>query len=379
MVAHRADPRPDKIDLGVGVFKDEAGNTPVFRAVKAAERLLLEGQQTKAYLGAEGDMRFTALLQDLLFGADFDVARVAGLQTPGGTGALRLTADLLAHEADTASPGMPVVVGLPTWTNHLPILHAARHIVQGFGYFDIASQTIDFDAMLAACAPMRLGQPILLQASAHNPTGADLSPRQWDELIRVMAETRCLPIFDFAYHGLVADLESDAYPIRRAAEILPEFVVTYSCDKNFGLYRERTGALFVVCDGGEARARVMSNILALARANWSMPPDHGAAVVRTVLDDAGLTQSWRAELGEIAARIGAMRELLADGHPQLAFLRQQNGMFVSLGLSADQIGKLRDRHGIYLIQSGRMNITGMRSSDCPRVIDGLIDVGFLAA
>jgi aromatic-amino-acid transaminase len=368
--AYRADARSDKIDLGVGVYRDENGSTPVFRAVKAAEERLVAQQPTKGYLGPEGDIAFFERLQPILFGSFATGERLSGLQTPGGTGALRLAAELIA----VARPTARVFVGQPTWPNHLPILNAARLSVATHPYFNVATQAIEFDAMMQALSTADAGDVVLLHGCCHNPVGADLDLGQWAAVARLLAERGALPLIDLAYQGLGLGLDEDAAGMRLVLEAVDEALVAYSCDKNFGLYRERTGALFAL-SGNAADARTtQSNLLALARANWSMPPDHGAAIVRTILEDEALTADWRAELGTMRERIIAIRVLLAQADPALVPLIGQHGMFATLPLSPEQVRTLRDRHGIYMTGSGRINIAGLTPATVPALVAALATV-----
>lgn len=350
-----ADPRPRKLDLGVGVYKDDALRTPVFGAVKAAERWLLDVQESKSYVGPEGDVGFFRLLAPLALGEDAPMERLAGVQTPGGTGALRLGAELIAR----SRPGALIHAGAPTWPNHAPIFAAAGLAVRSHTHIDLARQTLRFDEVLAALAQAAPGDVALLHGCCHNPTGADFSPDQWEMLAATMAARGLLPFIDLAYQGLGDGLEADGAGVRIVARHCPELLVAYSCDKSFGLYRERVGALFLLAASENAAAVVQSNLLALARANWSMPPDHGAAVVRVILESAELTAQWRAELAEARLRISAMRHGLAVLDPALAFIAGQKGMFSTLPLVPGQVRALREDHAVYMAGSGRINIAGL--------------------
>lgn len=352
---YAADARPQKIDLGVGVFKDEAGRTPVFAAVKAAEAQLLREQDTKSYVGPEGDIGFFNRLLPFVFADPALRPRIAGLQTPGGTGALRLGAELIARMNTSAL----IHIGAPTWPNHKPIFAAAGLAFREHRHIDIASQQLCFDEMMAALVAAAPGDVVLLHGCCHNPTGADFTPNQWDALARTLAERGLLPFVDLAYQGLGDGLEEDAAGVAIVARRCPEVMVAYSCDKNFGLYRERVGALFVLAAAPDAGAVVQSNLLSLARANWSMPPDHGAAVVRLILESDELTAQWRAELDAMRTRIIAMRTGLAALDPALSFIAGQNGMFSTLPLIPDQVKALREEHAVYMAGSGRIAICGL--------------------
>lgn len=352
---HALDRRERKIDLGVGVYRDEAGATPVFAAVKAAEDRLLRSQLTKSYLGAEGDVEFFRRLLHLALGGDVAAERVAGLQTCGGTGALRIGAELIA----SANPTARVHVGAPTWPNHSPIFSAAGLELAEHPYLDPASQTLRFGDVVAALEKAPAGDVVLLHGCCHNPTGADLDASQWEAVARLCARRGLLPFIDFAYHGLGDGLEADRQGVAIMARHCPEMVVAYSCDKNFGLYRERVGAIFVLAADGRSAELSQSNLLSLARANWSMPPDHGAAVVRTILEREELSAMWWSELERIRRRIASMREGLARLDPSLAFLTRQKGMFSTLDLTPRQIAALRQDHAVYMTGSGRINLAGL--------------------
>ncbi|GAO38712.1 putative amino acid aminotransferase [Sphingomonas changbaiensis NBRC 104936] len=353
--AFRADPRPNKIDVGVGVFRTETGETPVFRAMKTAERRLLETQDTKAYLGPEGDIGFFQALRPVVFGAADPGERVFGLQTPGGTGALRLAAELIAQ----ARPGARVFLGTPTWPNHPPILKKTGLEQVAYRHFDAETQAVCFDDVVAALESAGAGDVALLQVCCHNPTGADFTVEQWHEIARILGRRGVLPLLDLAYQGLAEGLDADAAGVRIVLDQVPAALIAYSCDKNFGLYRERTGALFGIAASGE-RARIAhSNVLALARAAWSMPPDHGAAAARIILVSPELSADWRAELAEMRDRIVSMRELLGTIDPAFAPLARQHGMFSTLPLSPEQVRRLREEFAVYMPNSGRINIAGL--------------------
>ena len=362
-----ADPRADKIDLGVGVYRDEAGGTPVFRAVKSAEARLVETQTSKSYLGPEGDVRFTELLKPIVFGNKFDAKSVVGIQTPGGTGALRLAAELIA----AAKPGSKVWIGTPTWPNHPPVFASANLKIETYRYFDQASQTILFDEMMDALGRAEAGDVILLHGCCHNPTGANLSGLQWAGVAEVIGERGLIPLVDLAYQGLGEGLEGDSAGLRMVLETAGDVITAFSCDKNFGLYRDRVGALYVRSQKNEL---VLSNMLSLARPNWSMPPDHGAAVVRTILDDAGMTAEWKKELASMRIRIAEVRKALAAGDSFLAPQEKQQGMFSLLPISGEQVATLRKDHGIYMAGSGRANLAGLTLKTVPKFIEALKSV-----
>lgn len=365
---YAADPRADKIDLGVGVYRDESGATPVFRAVKAAEARLLESQSSKSYLGPEGDARFTELLQPIVFGASVDPATLVGVQTPGGTGALRLAAELIG----AAKPRAKIWLGTPTWPNHAPVFSAAGLTLATYRYFDQAAQVICFDEMIDALGQADAGDVVLLHGCCHNPTGANLTSQQWSAVAKLIGERGLVPLVDLAYQGLGGGLDEDADGLRQVLETAGDVIVAYSCDKNFGLYRDRVGALYVRARPKARADLILSNMLALARPNWSMPPDHGAAVVRTILEDAELTADWRAELTSMRERIAAVRRALAEGDNNLlAPIAQQQGMFSLLPLSVEQVGILRKDHAVYMAGSGRANLAGLTLKTVPKFIEAL--------
>ncbi|MEH3035852.1 MAG: aromatic amino acid transaminase [Sphingomonas adhaesiva] len=363
MMAFRADPRAGKVDLGVGVYRDDRGNTPVMAAVKAAERILLERQETKVYLGLDGDLAFVDRLAPIVFGDAAHPFRV-GMQTPGGTGALRLSAELVAAMSDT-----PVVwVGEPTWANHVPLFRAAGVEVRTHRFYDAMAGRFDLDAMLADLEAAQPGQALLLHGCCHNPAGVDFTLPQWERIAELVARRRLLPIVDLAYQGLGRGLDEDAAGLRLLADRVEAVVVAYSCDKNFGLYRERTGALWAQVNDAASLAKVRSGIRNPARTCWSMPPDHGAAVVRVILESTELTAIWREELEVMRRRVLGLRERLAASHPALAPLAAQTGMFALLPIAHDGVLALRRDHAIYIADDGRANLAGLH----PDMIDPLV-------
>lgn len=366
---YRADLRPTKIDVGVGVYRDDQGLTPVMRSVKRAEERLVATQATKSYLGAEGDTRFVELLAAVAFGdAIANDPRLIGVQTPGGTGALRLAAELIAR----ARPSAQIWMGTPTWANHAPIFTAAGLAVRDHPYFDEASGLIDFPAMADALGDARPGDVVLIHGCCHNPTGADLSIEQWRQLASLVASRQLVPFIDLAYQGLGAGLEEDAAGTRLMIAAVPETIIAYSCDKNFGLYRDRVGALWVSGKDVRQAHAIRDNILSLARSLWSMPPDHGAALVREILEDDALSSDWRTELNAMRGRIADLRIALAAGHPALAPIGQQHGMFAMLPISRQAVFAAREDHGIYMADSGRINIAGLRRETIAPFVEALL-------
>ncbi len=373
---HNEDPRADKIDLGVGVYRTGDGATPVFAAIKAAEKKLLETQDSKAYLGPEGDMGFVRALMPWVFGKANPTmdGRIDGMQTPGGTGGVRL-AVALAKRAGVNR----VLMGLPSWPNHAQIYADLGVELKGFNHAGKDGK-VDMDALRAAIAEAQAGDAILLHGCCHNPTGIDYSHADWDEIAGLLAAKGLLPILDLAYQGLGQGMEEDAYGVRRVLAAVPEALIAYSCDKNFGMYRDRVGAVYVMVSDPAQLGAVLSNGYALARAAWSMPPDHGAAAVRLILEDEGLVKLWQGELDDMRARMNQVRARLAGaGHAgsiDLAPLGAQNGLFSVLPLSGEQILKLRNDHGIYMAGSGRINVAGLTMDNIGKFI---ADLGAVAA
>jgi aromatic-amino-acid transaminase len=371
---HNADPRPEKIDLGVGVYRTGQGETPVFGAIKQAEKRLVETQDSKAYLGPEGDMGFVEALMPYIFGGDEpDMGgRIEGMQTPGGTGSLRL-AFAMAKRAGVKRFWM----GNPTWPNHPQICQDLGIAIEYFGHATDAG-TADMDGVRAAIEGAKKGDAILLHGCCHNPTGIDYTDEQWDEIAGLLADSPVLPIIDLAYQGLGHGMEEDAYGLRRVAVSVPEMLVSYSCDKNFGLYRDRTGAFYaMVAEPAQLRA-VMSNAHALARANWSQPPDHGAAAARIVMEDEKLTGQWLDELDRMRERMRQVRAKLAAagkaGSIDLSPIGHQNGLFSIIPFTPEQVQAMREKHGVYFAGSGRINVAGLTMANIDRFIAAVADV-----
>jgi aromatic-amino-acid transaminase len=359
-----ADPRPHKIDVGVGVFRDGAGNTPILKVMKEAEQRLVDTQATKAYLGVSGDKRFADLLRPIVLGHHADDGRIAGLQTPGGCGALRLGFELIA----TANPGARVFLGTPSWPNHAPIIRGVRLECVEYPYYERGQGIIRFEDMIAALESGEPGDVALLHGCCHNPTGADLSEDQWREVIRVVVDRGLIPLIDIAYQGFGRGLEEDAFGVRLALDSCEDVVVAQSCDKNFSCYRDRVGSLFVKTGSLDATARAMAHVGQRAREMWSMPPDHGAAAARIILDDPELRERWLVELTAMRDRINSVRHRIASADPRLAFIGRQYGMFSMLPLSKEQVLKLREDHAIYMADSGRFNVVGMGDDQIDRFI-----------
>ncbi len=369
MKAFREDPREDKIDLGVGVYRDSAGNTPVMAAVKEAERRLLAEQTTKVYVGQQGDAEFLRLLGELAFG---DLADgLVSIQAVGGTGALRLGSELLR-----AAGAERVLLPTPSWPNHPAIIAASGLQKIAIPFFNVAEQRIDLDALVSGFEQAKPGDAVILQACCHNPLGADFTLPQWEILAEALRERQLTAFVDLAYQGFGDGIEEDARGVRLILGRVPNVVVAVSGAKSFGLYRERVGALYVKSAPG-ARDAVMSNLFAIARANYSMPPDHGASCVRTILSDSALSAKWRSELDAIRAQMKTTRAALAAARINsipMHLIAAQKGMFSTLPLSAKQIETLRAENGIYMTGAGRINVAGLRKAEIARFLDALAAV-----
>jgi len=364
-----ADPRPDKIDVGVGVYRDGVGNTPILRAVKKAEKLLWESQQTKSYIGGFGDKRYTELLRPIVLGRHANDDRIAGLHTPGGCGALSLGFKLIA----AAHPGAKVHVGTPTWPNHVPVIEAAGLTISEYRYYDRLETRIRFDEMMAALNGAPQGDVVLLHGCCHNPTGADLDDGQWRDVVEVVSRRGLVPLVDIAYQGLGRGFAEDAAGLHLLLDACDEVVISQSCDKNFGVYRDRVGSLFLKTGNAAGTKRAMDHVVQIAREMWSMPPDHGAACVRIVLDTPELRADWDAEVGEMRARINRIRGQIAAADPRLAYIGNQFGMFSMLPVSKDQVVKLREQNAIYMADSGRFNVIGMADAAVDRFIGAVVE------
>jgi aromatic-amino-acid transaminase len=371
---HAADNRADKIDLGVGVYRTGQGDTPVFGAIKAAEKRLVESQRSKAYLGPEGDMAFVEALMPYVFGKDDPTmgGRIEGMQAPGGTGAVRL-AVAIAKAAGVTK----VHLGVPSWPNHAQILADLPLEVAPFDH-DCDDGTANVDAVLEVIRDAGDDEALILHGCCHNPTGIDYTSDQWRAIADALSTSKMLPIIDLAYQGLGNGMEEDAAGMRTVLAAVPEALIAYSCDKNFGLYRDRVGAFYVMARDPEGLPAIMSNAASLARANWSMPPDHGAAAVRIVLEDPALTAQWLDELDTMRGRMRQVRERVAGagrvGSLDLAPVGTQNGLFSMLALDKDQIARLRSEHGIYMAGSGRINVAGLTQGNIDKFLAALGDV-----
>jgi aspartate/tyrosine/aromatic aminotransferase len=378
--AYNKDANPNKINLSVGVYKDAQGKTPALASVKKAEEQLLAEEDTKSYLPINGLANFGQLARELLFGKDHEILasqRATSLQTPGGTGALRVAADFLKRMAPDAS----IWCSNPTWVNHPKIFEAADRRVKTYDYIDGSGTGLNFEAMLASLKKVPSGDVVLLHACCHNPTGIDPKPDEWRQIADVIQERNLLPLVDFAYQGFGNGLEQDAAGLRELCRGGSELLVCSSCSKNFGMYCERVGALTIVAGSQDAAQAALSHAKICVRVNYSNPPKHGAAVVAQVLGDAKLRGLWEQELTQMRDRINAMRRLFVDTMknkaPQhdFSFIAQQRGMFSFSGLTPVQVDELRTRHSVYVVTAGgRINVAGMTEANMDRLGDAVASV-----
>ncbi|MGQ9426732.1 amino acid aminotransferase [Gilvimarinus sp. F26214L] len=379
MAACAADPNPDKVDLGVGVYKNEEGNTPIFASVKAAEAQMIEAQNSKVYIGPSGSPDFNRLLPELIYGDAGGVlkdARLAAIQTPGGCGALRVAAEFLKR----VRPNATIWFSDPTWANHEPLLGDAGLKLASYPYYDQGSSRILFDQMLATLEKVPADDVVLLHGCCHNPSGADLTEDQWREVSKLAQKNGFLPFVDLAYQGFGRGLDEDAFGVRLLVEEVPELVVASSCSKNFGLYRERTGSLSVVTREARHAAAATTHLNKIVRGIYSMPPAHGAAIVETLLADSQLSAQWRQEVSEVRERMKGLRSALADaleqrlGDDRFRFIEEQQGMFSFLGISAAQVQALQERYSVYAAGSSRINVAGLNARNVDYVAQAIAGV-----
>jgi aromatic-amino-acid transaminase len=374
---YKEDPRASKIDLGVGVYKNAEGLTPVMRAVKTAEQQLWERETTKSYVGLVGDPQFSDVMIDLVLSDSVARGNVAAAATPGGTGAVRQAFELLKM----ANPDLRVFVSDPTWPNHLSILKYLDVPVLPYRYFNSETRGVDFAGMMEDLADARSGDVILLHGCCHNPTGANLNISQWQEVVDFLNKSGATPMIDIAYQGFGDGLQEDAAGTRLVASSVPETVIAASCSKNFGIYRERTGLLMVVSQDANAKGLNQSTLAFLNRQNFSFPPDHGARLVTMVLSDSALRADWAAELEDVRLGMLELRTQLASelqrlsGSDRFGFLAQHRGMFSRLGASAEHVEKLRADHAVYMVGDSRMNIAGLNSATVQVLAQAIIDAG----
>ena len=371
---HAADPRADKIDLGVGVYRTGQGATPVFGAIKAAEQVLVDTQDSKSYLGPEGDVGFVNALMPYVFGSDATMGgRIQGMQTPGGTGAVRLAVAMAAKMGLTK-----LHMGTPSWPNHAQIINDVGIAWEAFDHAN-PDGTANLEAVLGAIRGAGEGEGVLLHACCHNPTGIDYDADAWEAIGDAFVESGAFPIIDSAYQGLGHGMEEDAVGMRSVLAKVPEAFIAYSCDKNFGMYRDRVGAFYILSEnGGEVLDKAFSNANALARASWSMPPDHGAAAVRVILRDPTMTAQWLDELDQMRERMRQVRAKLAGagvaGSVDMAPLGRQNGLFSIVPVTGEQVVQLREEHGIYMAGSGRINVAGLTMDNIDKFIGAIAAV-----
>ncbi|MEL6114041.1 MULTISPECIES: aromatic amino acid transaminase [Photobacterium] len=371
----REDARSEKMDLGIGVYRNSQGETPIMQAVFQAEQRLLETQKTKAYVGLAGDEVFNQAMMDLLIKDTSAYQRAAAVQTPGASGALRMLADLM----HLAQPDTTVWISNPSYVNHKPVMEAAGLKVKFYPYFDTATKQVNSEAMLAELAKAGPKDVVLLHGCCHNPTGADISFDDWKAITELANKNGFLPFVDIAYQGFGDGLEQDAAGLRHLADNVEEMIVATSCSKNFGLYRERTGAAIIISDSLKEAQKAKGRILQLARASYTMPPDHGAALVATVLNDDSLTATWKSELTEMNQRLRRLRAGLTqavrdNGSDAFDFIEKHKGMFSVTGLSQDQIIQLRNEFGIYAVGDGRINIAGLQEQKLDYLAKALLSV-----
>ncbi|GHG85070.1 amino acid aminotransferase [Pseudodonghicola xiamenensis] len=377
MLMYADDPRDQKIDLGVGVYKNADGITPVMRAVKAAEKRIWDEQTTKTYTGLTGDTAFTGGMVNLLLGDAVARDMISAVATTGGTGAVRLGFELIKM----MNPKARIWVSDPTWPNHIAILNYLGIEIKTYRYFDPETRGVDFDAMIEDLKGAQAGDAVLLHGCCHNPTGANLNLVQWQEVADLLNDRGLLPMIDIAYQGFGDGLEEDAAGTRLVASSVPECLIASSCSKNFGIYRERTGMLMAISADISRRALVLDTMATLNRLAYSFPPDHGARIVSTILNDDALRADWMAELEDVRLSMLGLRQQLADelqrltGSDRFAFLAGHRGMFSRLGVSPEIVERLRTDYGVYMVGDSRMNIAGLNSRTVPILAQAIVDAG----
>ncbi|PTQ74824.1 aromatic amino acid transaminase [Celeribacter persicus] len=373
MQFYREDPRETKIDLGVGVYKDATGHTPIMRAIKAAEKKLWDEETTKTYTALSGDPAFGTAMKTLVLGNSVDHARVSAIATPGGTGAIRQAFEL----AKLANPDVTIWTSNPTWPNHVSIINFMKLNHAEYAYFDEASCTVDFDAMMESLKAVKAGDVVLLHGCCHNPTGANLTLEQYGLVADLIAEKGATALVDIAYQGFGDGLEDDAAATRLLASKLPELLVASSCSKNFGIYRERTGCLMAVSEKAEQTPVTQGTLNFLNRQNYSFPPDHGARLVTMILNDEALKADWMAELEEVRLGMLGLRQQLADelkrqtNSDRFDFIARHRGMFSRIGASPEEVLKIREDFGIYMVGDSRMNIAGLNTRTVPLLAEAI--------
>ena len=373
----RADERDTKIDLGVGVYKDANGNTPIMRAVKKAEKLLWNEETTKSYTALVGDGAFHKVMADLVLGDSVSYDRLAFAHAPGGTGAIRQILELIK----VASPDASIWMSNPTWPNHPAMVKGVGIPMETYTYLDMETRTVDFDGMMGDLAKVKAGDIVILHGCCHNPTGANLNQTQWGEVADLLNQKGAVPFIDIAYQGFGDGLAEDAFGVRLLAKKCPEMLISASCSKNFGIYRERCGLVITVSKDAENTALAQGMLSSLNRLNFSFPPDHGARLVTMVLSDPELRADWEAELEEVRTGMLSLRKQLADalraetGSDRYGFIAEHRGMFSRLGLTEEQVTKLREEHAIYMIGDSRFNVAGLNAQVIPVLAKAIVAVG----
>ena len=376
---YNADPRPDKINLGIGVYKDKTGKTPVLASVKKAEARLLESEQTKSYLSISGTVEYALAVQKLLFGADSQIItdkRAHTAQAPGGTGGLRIAAELIRRQLGDVT----IWVSEPTWANHIGIFEATGLKIARYGYYDSKAKDIDFDTVLSDLKNAKAGDVVLVHGCCHNPTGIDPDKAQWTQLAKLCADKGLLPLFDFAYQGFARGIQEDAEGLRVFTEHCDEILVASSFSKNFGIYNERTGAFTLVAKNAETANTVFSQLKSIIRVIYSNPPAHGGAVVTMILTDDKLRAEWEAEVNAMRDRVHAMRKLFVETLKKkgvqidFSFIERQNGMFSFSGLTAEQVAKMREDSAVYAVSSGRFNVAAMTEGNMDALCEAIARV-----
>ncbi len=377
--AYKADPNPLKIDLGVGVYKDEQGHTPILSSVAKAQQILLAKEDSKTYITPQGVPGYIDGMLQLLLGKGSKVMledRVAAVQAPGGCGALRILAELIKR----CDSELTVWVSDPTWANHIPLIGNAGLKIETYPYFNKADASINFDGMVETLAQVKSGDVVLLHGCCHNPTGADLTPEQWKTVLELAQKTGFIPFVDVAYQGFGDGLEQDAYGLRLLVENLPEVIIAASCSKNFGLYRERVGLAAMITANTQTRKAIQTQIQSIARGIYSMPPSYGGALVDIILSDESLRTEWQAEVEAMRTRMKTLRGLLVDkltekgAQRDFSFVKQQKGMFSYLCITPEQVQEMRNKHSVYFVDSSRVNIAGISKGNVDALATALVSV-----
>ena len=377
MTAFKEDPRDQKLDLGVGVYKDPTGITPIMRSIKLAEKKWWEIESSKSYVGLVGDPAFSDAMISLVLGNSIQRNLIASAATPGGTGAVRQGFELFK----IANPGVRVFVSDPTWPNHISILQYLNIPFETYRYFDNETRGVDFDSMVSDLSRAKAGDVILLHGCCHNPTGANLDKQQWKLIIDLLNKNGATPMIDLAYQGFGDGLEEDAYATRLIAESVPETVIASSCSKNFGIYRERAGLLMLISQDSSKRNINQSMLAYLNRQNYSFPPDHGSRLVSIVLNDKDLRSDWMSELEDIRNSLLNLRVQLSDelqkisGSDRFSFIASHRGMFSRLGATPSQVEKMRKEFGIYMVSDSRFNVAGLNNETVPALAKAIIETG----